>query len=95
MTEFDREAIQRVRAFAGNPCGVLWDSDVAALLLHYDAMAAALKWYIENDDTYTGDEPVDRLGGSTWDEINAYWIEGANRARAVLSAYASQMEKGG
>lgn len=59
-----------------------------------DELLAALKWMVDNDETNEGDEPLDNdltagmLGvrpGATWNEINAYWIEGLNRARAAIA----------
>jgi hypothetical protein len=46
----------------------------------------ALEWMVANDDTNEGDEPVERLGGQSWNEYNAYWIDGLNKARAVINA---------
>ena len=51
------------------------------------ALVDALEWMITNDDTNEGDTPMPELGGQTWDEFNAYWIEGLNRARAALALY--------
>jgi hypothetical protein len=45
----------------------------------------ALKWMIANDDTNEGDEPVDRLGGQSWNEYNSYWIDGLNKAREAIA----------
>lgn len=44
----------------------------------------ALQWFVDNDDTNEGDEPMPEYDGQTWNEINAYWIDGLNRARAAL-----------
>lgn len=41
-------------------------------------MLTFLEWYIEEDDTYEGDTTSD--GGVNWNEQNAYWLEGRNRA---------------
>ena len=49
------------------------------------AMLEALKWMVANDDTNEGDYPVDRLGGQSWNEYNAYWIDGLNKARAAIT----------
>lgn len=43
-----------------------------------------IQWFIDNDDTNEGDEPMYEHGGHTWNELNAYWIEGLNRARAFI-----------
>jgi len=31
-----------------------------------------------------GDEPIEYIGGRTWNEVNAYYIDGLNRALAAL-----------
>jgi hypothetical protein len=46
----------------------------------------ALEWMVANDDTNEGDEPVERLGGQSWNEYNAYWLDGLNKARASITA---------
>lgn len=48
------------------------------------ALEEALEWYVENDDTNEGDEPLSHLGGATWNDVNAFWLEGRNKARALL-----------
>ena len=48
-------------------------------------LIGALEWMIEHDETNEGDEPVAAHGGRTWNQINAYWIEGLNNARAALA----------
>jgi hypothetical protein len=45
----------------------------------------ALEWMVANDDTNEGDEPVERLGGQSWNEYNAYWLDGLNKARASIT----------
>ena len=45
----------------------------------------ALKWMVANDDTNEGEEPVDSLGGVTWNEYNEYWVTGLNKARAAIT----------
>ena len=49
-----------------------------------DRLREALKWFIDNDETNEGDAPLPEYGGRSWNEINAYWIDGLTRARAVL-----------
>jgi hypothetical protein len=44
----------------------------------------ALKWFVDNDDTNQGDTPLPEYGGKSWNEINAHWIAGLNRAHALL-----------
>lgn len=51
------------------------------------ALVEALEWFIDNDDTNEGDHPLAEHGGKTWNEINAYWIDGLNKARATLALY--------
>jgi hypothetical protein len=51
-----------------------------------DLALEALEWMVENDDTNEGDEPVERLGGQSWNEYNAYWLDGLNKARAAITA---------
>lgn len=51
------------------------------------ALAEALEWMIANDDTNEGDTPLPEHGNRTWNEINDYWIDGLNKARAVLALY--------
>lgn len=45
----------------------------------------ALIWMVENDDTYEGDTPLPDHSGATWNEINAFWIAGLNKARAAIA----------
>lgn len=45
----------------------------------------ALKWCVENDETNTGDVPLEDHGGRTWNEINEYWIDGLNRANSAIA----------
>jgi hypothetical protein len=49
----------------------------------------ALKWYVENDETNEGDDPLEKSErineGETWNSINAFWIEGLNKARAAIA----------
>ena len=44
----------------------------------------ALLWYLNEDDTNEGDEPLEQFSGQSWDEINEYWLVGKNRARRLL-----------
>ena len=45
----------------------------------------ALKWMVENDETNEGDDPVESLGGHSWNEYNSYWLDGLNKARAAIA----------
>ena len=49
-----------------------------------ERLREALKWFVDNDETNEGDTPLPEYGGRSWNEINAYWIDGLNRARAAL-----------
>jgi hypothetical protein len=48
-------------------------------------MLAALKWFVENDDTNEGDEPLPERGGLSWDQINGYYLEGKRKAIAAIA----------
>ena len=65
------EALREIPAAQPSP-------DVAALV-------EALEWYISEDDTNEGDDPMPDHGNRSWDEINAYWIEGKRKAIAALA----------
>lgn len=43
-----------------------------------------ITWFVDNDDTNEGDEPMEKYGGHSWNEINAFWIDGVNRARTFI-----------
>jgi hypothetical protein len=58
--------------------------EIERLRAERDRLREALQWMVDNDDTNTGDEPLYDHGGLSWNEINAYWIAGLNRARAAL-----------
>lgn len=50
-----------------------------------DELLEALEWMVANDETNEGDEPLPDRGGQTWNDINAYWIDGLNKARAAIA----------
>ncbi len=50
-----------------------------------EQLRVALQWMVDNDETNEGEEPMEEFGGQSWNEINAYWIDGLNRARAALA----------
>jgi thioredoxin reductase len=52
----------------------------------------ALEWMVANDDTNEGEEPVDSLGGVTWNEYNEYWVTGLNKARAAIAKATGETE---
>lgn len=45
---------------------------------------AIIRWFVENDETNQGDEPLEQFGGDSWDDINAYYIEGLRKANKFL-----------
>lgn len=49
------------------------------------ALVKALEWYISEDETNEGDEPMPDHGNRSWNEINSYWIEGKRKAEAALA----------
>jgi len=57
----------------------------ARLIAAAPELLEALKWFVSNDDTNEGDEPMPKYGGQSWNEINAFWIDGLNRARAAIA----------
>jgi hypothetical protein len=63
---------------------VVPQTELDALRAENARLRAALTWFVENDDTNEGDTPMPEHGGRSWNEINAYWIEGLNAARAAL-----------
>jgi len=58
--------------------------EIERLRAERDLLREALQWMVDNDETNEGDEPLYEKGGRSWNEINAYWIDGLNRARAAL-----------
>lgn len=66
------------------------DYDVEKFIVkdkYTDELVEMLQWFIDNDETYEGDVPMPEYGGSTWNEINEFWISGLNRARNLVSMY--------
>jgi hypothetical protein len=59
-------------------------TELDALRAENARLRVALTWFVENDETNEGDTPMPEHGGRSWNEINAYWIEGLNTARAAL-----------
>lgn len=57
----------------------------ARLIASVHALLESLIWMVENDDTNEGEAPVESLGYQSWNDYNAYWIEGLNRARAAIA----------
>ena len=58
---------------------------IASLIAAAPDLLEALIWMVENDETFEGDTPLPDHHGATWNEINAYWIAGLNRARAAIA----------
>lgn len=50
------------------------------------ALRESLQWMIDNDETNEGDTPLANYEGRTWNDINSPWIEGLNKARAIMEA---------
>jgi hypothetical protein len=44
-----------------------------------------IEWFISEDETNRGDDPMPEHRGRTWDEINAYWIEHLDSAIAFVA----------
>jgi hypothetical protein len=44
-----------------------------------------IEWFISEDETNRGDEPMSSHGGRTWDEINEYWITHLDSAVAFVA----------
>jgi len=65
---------------------VVPQTELDALRAKNARLREALTWFVENDDTNEGDTPMPEHGGRSWNEINAYWIEGLNAARAALES---------
>jgi hypothetical protein len=57
----------------------------ARLIAAAPELLEALKWMVANDETNEGDEPLPERGGLSWNEINAYWVDGLNKARAAIA----------
>lgn len=62
-----------------------WTRENARLIAAAPEMLEALKWFVENDDTNEGDDPLPERGGLSWDQINAYYLEGKRKAIAALA----------
>jgi len=67
----------------------LWDDEQgdadARLIAAAPELLEALIWMVEHDDTQEGDAPIASLGGQSWNEYNAFWIQGLNKARAAIA----------
>jgi hypothetical protein len=74
----------RAAGWAVVPARLTKDMEYDALRAEDARLREALQWFVDNDETNEGDTPMPEHGGRTWNEINAYWIEGLNAARAAL-----------
>lgn len=55
-----------------------------------EELVACLQWFIDEDETNDGDVPIPELGNRSWDEINAYWLDGKRRAAAAIASVWAQ-----
>jgi hypothetical protein len=86
------DEIERLRAERdrlASSCGHCGELERAFIRFHEaeaerDRLRDAVQWFIDNDETNEGDTPLPEYGGRCWNEINAYYIDGLNRARAAL-----------
>jgi uncharacterized coiled-coil protein SlyX len=51
-----------------------------------------IEWFISEDETNRGDEPMSSHGGRTWDEINEYWITHLDSAVAFVAELKGERE---
>ena len=51
-----------------------------------------IEWFISEDDTNRGDEPLSDHGGKTWNEINAYWLANLDAAKAFVDTITTQLK---
>lgn len=84
MMPYNLERLTGMR-LAANRCGRVFDVETLdGAIDEIQALRQALLWYVQNDETNTGDMPLPEYSGATWNQMNAYWIGGQNRARALL-----------
>jgi len=60
-------------------------AELAGVQGRLDRAMEHLEWFISEDETNRGDEPKERLGGQTWNQVNAYWIENVDAAIAFVA----------
>ena len=68
---YDEDGVEYVRAD-------LVEAKLAKAVQH-------IEWFISEDETNRGDEPMPERRGKTWNEINAYWIEHLDSAIAFVA----------
>lgn len=66
------------------------NAENASLIAAAPDLLEALVWMVENDDTNEGDTPIEEFGGASWNEVNAHWIAGLNKARAAIAKATGQ-----
>jgi hypothetical protein len=52
-----------------------------------EQLAERVQWFLDNDETMSDDEPLENHGGQTWDQINAYWLDGNQKAQDALTLF--------
>lgn len=57
---------------------------IADAIAYINELRTSLQWYVDNDDVNEGDDPVERLDGQSWNEYNAWWIEGKRTAEQLI-----------
>ena len=77
------DIVKRLREpSSGSPS---WLSTMEEAANEIEELRKALQWMVDNDETNVGDEPLREYGGYSWNVLNAYYIEGLNRAKALLA----------
>jgi len=80
----EMEADAALAAIRAAGWAVVPQTELDTLRAENARLREALQWFVDNDETNEGDTPMPEYGDRTWNEINAYWIEGLNAARAAL-----------
>ncbi len=81
---FDIRRLENVRDYAHRVGHAIDVHTLNDAIREIADLRQALLWYIQNDETNVGDNPLPEYGGQTLRGINAYWIDGQNRARTLL-----------
>ena len=87
MRDTQPEALRLADELDGTVKTGYWEAAAELRRLHSvnAELLEALKWMVANDDTNEGDDPVERLGGQSWNEYNSYWLDGLNKARLAIA----------